>query len=262
MSHSGVAGSIPVQPFVSLPVPPSTSDGPSSAFGPNQSSYQRPATCTNPFVATKLGFQLIECIGSFCASEISVKTRVTQKKSRGAVRFGASKSLAEPCGYMTLSSCSKFLRSVFIDDDAHWAKKLAKITLCDHLGHLEKLNFFIAMDCNTDVADQHGRTPLQTACQNSHLDVVMCLIAAGCNTEAADRDGRTPLLIACVKGHRDVVKCLIAAGCNKDAAGRDGRTPLLIACGRGHLDVADCLIAAGCNKEAADRDGRTPLQIA
>ena len=61
---------------------------------------------------------------------------------------------------------SKYLRSVLMDDDAYWAKKRANTTILGHLEfitlyrprHLEKVKFFIAMGCNTEVADRVGRT--------------------------------------------------------------------------------------------------------
>jgi hypothetical protein len=142
-------------------------------------------------------------------------------------------------------------------------------------------------DCDVDIPNQHGATPLHVAALRGHTAVVRAIIEAGkrrgrrCRRQLqlasvvmpmpSPVAGRiTPLHFACMEGHEQVVQLLLGWGdggddddhddddddgpvgggggsCDRDAVDFEGNTALHWACKRNHRRCALLLVRAGCN---------------
>ena len=98
--------------------------------------------------------------------------------------------------------------------------------------------------------NNHGVTPLQLACRNSHLHIAQLLFSsAQADIHSRCKAGRTPLLEAAIQstaGHSDCMHWLLANGAARDAAvpwSEYGVTPFMYACQNEDLDVVKLMYA-------------------
>ncbi|WP_412471131.1 ankyrin repeat domain-containing protein [Halobacteriovorax sp. RT-2-4] len=67
-------------------------------------------------------------------------------------------------------------------------------------------------ECNLEVKNEKGYTPLLEATQRGHFDFCHTLLSVGANPIAKDGLGNTALMLACLKGDLKIVKLLIQYG--------------------------------------------------
>ncbi|RYP09549.1 hypothetical protein DL764_001234 [Monosporascus ibericus] len=142
-------------------------------------------------------------------------------------------------------------------------KEMNALHLAAYFG-LHKAVKSLIRECNTDMKDSHGRTPLSWAAWNGHEAVVKLLLGTE-NVDPNSKDdiwGQTPLLWAAQNGHEAVVKLLLATEkVDPDSKNNRGQTPLSWAARNGHETVVKLLLAT----EKVDPDskddfrGQTPL---
>jgi ankyrin repeat protein len=90
----------------------------------------------------------------------------------------------------------------------------------------EVVKFLLAHHANPNVADQYGRTPLDTAIYTKNLGATKLLIEAGvdCNAVCGE-DGYRPLHQAGAKQDIEIVKYLLSKGANKNLLNYKGKRP-------------------------------------
>ncbi|TCM18020.1 ankyrin repeat protein [Novosphingobium sp. PhB165] len=86
------------------------------------------------------------------------------------------------------------------------------------------LNFLIGKGANVNLADDHGRTPLELAVNLGWREGVEILLDAKASTESSNDAGETPLIFAVHRKDVDMVKALLQAGANADRADNSGRS--------------------------------------
>ena len=108
-------------------------------------------------------------------------------------------------------------------------------------------------------------TVLHLCCKNGWYDITCTLIKEfNCDPNVIDQNGKTPLVYACTFGHLDIVRYHIGRGCNTGMeCGTDQWTLLHYACSHGHLDIVQYLISeVGCVSNNNNIHVLTPLQCA
>ncbi len=127
----------------------------------------------------------------------------------------------------------------------------------------------LAAGADPNLADEAGRTALDSACETGDTELVALLLMTGAKAACADADGVTPLHLAAAKGAEGCVRALIEAGAVVNAKNVNGLTPLhglaelaVTDITPAHLKVAGLLIAAGGDLSLIDGQGRTPLVVA
>ena len=90
----------------------------------------------------------------------------------------------------------------------------------------------------------HVSTGLVEAARAGHAEVVeMLVVREDCDLNIRDRDGDTPLSHACCCGHYDVVKVLLSVpGLDINTSDMDLVSPLHKAIANNHLDVVELLL--------------------
>lgn len=127
----------------------------------------------------------------------------------------------------------------------------------------------LAAGADPNLADEAGRTALDSACETGDAEMVSLLLMTGAKAASADADGVTPLHLAAAKGAEACVRALLEAGADVNAANVNGVTPLhelaemaVTDTTPAHLKVAGLLIAAGGNLSQMDGRAQTPLVAA
>jgi uncharacterized protein len=144
------------------------------------------------------------------------------------------------------------------DADVHWPEWA-----------LRDARELLAAGADPNIADEAGRTALDSACETGDADMVSLLLMTGAKADCADADGVTPLHLAAVKGSEACLRALIEAGVPVDARNVNGATALhslaelsVTETTPAHLKVAGLLMAAGGNLSVIDEAGRTPFALA
>ncbi len=127
----------------------------------------------------------------------------------------------------------------------------------------------LAAGADPNLADEAGRTVLDSACETGDIELVSLLLMTGARAKCADVDGVTPLHLAATKGAETCVRALLEAGADVNACNLNGATPLhglaelqVTDTTPAHLKVAGLLMAAGANLGQIDAQGATPLVVA
>ena len=150
-------------------------------------------------------------------------------------------------------------------------------------------------ECNLDIMNDIGDTPLHVACKKGYLDIVRFLVQKECNLNVKNAEGNTPLCTAlyheqwditkvllteahcdvscveyrralhgaCTHGRLDIVK-LLFRNPKYDINIKDSNrsTPLHSACKGGRLDLVEFLLSkANCDTTIKDTNGSTPLHV-
>ncbi|EPZ49961.1 ankyrin repeat protein [Bacteriovorax sp. BAL6_X] len=81
-------------------------------------------------------------------------------------------------------------------------------------GDVGELSIFLLTneECNLEVTNEKGYTPLLEATQNGHFEFCHSLLSAGASPKATDGLGNNALMLACLKGNLKIVKLLIQYG--------------------------------------------------
>ncbi|XP_071944973.1 E3 ubiquitin-protein ligase MIB2-like [Antedon mediterranea] len=107
-------------------------------------------------------------------------------------------------------------------------------------------------------------TALQIAAHEGHLEVVDYLIAMQADLNMRDSDGDSALLCAAHKDRPEVIKSLLSCGADANLINNRLQTGIYIAAGKGyHNCVAEFLVEhVLCDPNMQDADGDTPLHVA
>lgn len=131
-----------------------------------------------------------------------------------ALLFGATAAVSAWC----LASCSS----------ARITASPQAIHQAAGAGDIHALTLALNGDCNVDLADGHGSTPLRYAVLAGRVEAARVLLDHGANPNQVSDDGETPLLDACHRADTATAEMLLDHGANIEAFGESGLTPLLI----------------------------------
>ena len=121
---------------------------------------------------------------------------------------------------------------------------------------------------------QFQACPLHIACSNDDVDTLNALLLGNCDVNVIQDAGQTPLYVASELGFLNIVDTLIAKGANPDIDTLDtGNTPLFacldkplvseyINANKPTLELVHHLVAAGCDVDHENNSSVTPLQAA
>ncbi|TRY90935.1 hypothetical protein DNTS_022174 [Danionella cerebrum] len=116
---------------------------------------------------------------------------------------------------------------------------------------------------NVNAKDEDQYTPLHFAAQNGDEALTRFLIDRSANINETDAQGRTPTQIACHHGQENVVRVLLSRGADVQVKGKEDWTALHLAAWKGHLGIVKLLVKqAGADVDGQTSDGRTPLHLA
>ena len=118
-------------------------------------------------------------------------------------------------------------------------------------------------ECNPNVQDIHGNTPLHLASHEGHLGCVKLITETRVDPNLTNHNNQTALHLASENDHRNIAKYLLThAECNPNVQDIHGNTPLHIACENGRKSITGCLLThAECKPNIQDFYGNTPLHI-
>ena len=142
--------------------------------------------------------------------------------------------------------------------------------IASHSGHMECVKLIVensTVRVDPNLTNKTKQTALHLASDNDHRDIAeYLLIHAECNPNIKDFYGNTPLHITTWKGELEWVKSIVetsSVSIDPDVSNNDKQTALHIACKNGHRDIAEYLLThTTCNPNALNIYGNTPLHIA
>jgi ankyrin repeat protein len=90
------------------------------------------------------------------------------------------------------------------------------------------LRKFLETNCDLDVRNEEGATPVYISCQYGQTNCLQLLLNYGANAEITVDTGDTPLNIACQEGYYDCVVILLNHGTYKFLVQFIGTSNLLV----------------------------------
>ena len=120
-------------------------------------------------------------------------------------------------------------------------------------------------DCDPNVKDRDGNTPLILSCENSHHKIVKLLLGIlKCDPNVRNKAGDTPLHLATRIETTRIIKLLLAdPQCDPNVTNEKGETPLHVACVIGNAIVVETLLENGkCDPNVRTKTGDTQLHLA
>lgn len=116
---------------------------------------------------------------------------------------------------------------------------------------------------NVNAKDEDQYTPLHFAAQNGDEALTRLFLDRSASINETDAQGRTPTHIACHHGQENVVRVLLSRGADVHVKGKDDWTALHLAAWKGHLGIVKLLVKqAGADVDGQTSDGRSPLHLA
>eukprot|EP01083_Nonionella_stella_P127680 386797_1 len=121
-----------------------------------------------------------------------------------------------------------------------------------------------------EIADDHGYTPLLTACQSGDIETVKALFTEETQPDiniSEPSSGFTGLMLACMYGFLDICTFLLEQVPKpnldgKSAERQNGETALMFASKFGELQIVSLLLQNGADAALQNCDGRTALMLA
>ena len=153
------------------------------------------------------------------------------------------------------------------------------LTACNR-GDLATVKFLLtSSDCDPEIRNEEGNTPLHIACKRGYGLLVEFLVQErGCDVNCQANDGRTPLHTALsYSAIRSTIVVLLQNRCDTTIPDNQGRTPqtiplnnnrdgdrlLHIACQWGDMDILTYLVCEQhCDVNVQNKNGDSPLQVA
>ena len=143
-------------------------------------------------------------------------------------------------------------------------------------GNLDVVKILVGRrECDLNVSDERGNTPLHTACKHGHYSTVEFLVAdQRCHLNSKTSDFNTPLHLACSTKALRIIKLLLEMKCITNILNRKGETAeeislnedgdclLHIACQWGDAAIVQYLITdQRCNPNIRNATNKLPLHI-
>ena len=107
-----------------------------------------------------------------------------------------------------------------------------------------------------------GETVLHRAARQGYRDVVQsCLQSPNCDVNVRDNAGYTPLHECVTKGHLEIVRLLLMHGADPEASAAGGIKPIHDAVECDHIEVTRLLLSYGADPTISTYGGMTPLKL-
>ena len=130
----------------------------------------------------------------------------------------------------------------------------------------------LSKECNPNIQNSEGDTPLHSAIRQGKTAVVSCLLTyQQCDPNVQKKDGDTPLHIAVKNNtsyttHRTpavhaISHLLTNKRCNPNVPNKKGDTPIHIACYRNLFDIVKLLLKWKCDTNIPNKEGETAQDI-
>ena len=189
---------------------------------------------------------LLLLVFGFLQADQSISKKLVQSGKNGNCKLG--RSLVEQGADINI-------REVRTGDSLlHWAIKWKREDIAKYL---------ISKNCDPNIQNKNGITPLHLAVDNMITKTVKLLIRADANSNLKTRMGLAPLHYAVMVNSSIILKILIKSGANVNALDNEGLTPLHYATqNEKHFNIARILIENGANLNIKNRYGNTPLEAA
>lgn len=129
-------------------------------------------------------------------------------------------------------------------------------------GNRQVVALFLSARVNTEIANDHGWTPLMIAAIKGHTLISTQLLQHQANVRARDLLGNTALHWAVETGQVETVKLLLENHAEIDTLNNDGLSPLLQATIRRDLGILLTLLDKGVNVNQVSTNGGTALHTA
>ncbi|XP_031219032.1 ankyrin repeat domain-containing protein 20A3-like isoform X9 [Mastomys coucha] len=131
------------------------------------------------------------------------------------------------------------------------------------MGDLSTVEHFItSRRYHVDKYDRRNRTSLHYACAHNHPEVVTLLIKNNCNINVQDDEGCTPLIKATERNNLECVSILLKHGADPHMADFTGNTALHYAVYNGNKAIASELLEYKVDINATTKHGVTPFSLA
>ncbi len=142
--------------------------------------------------------------------------------------------------------------------------KINNPKLVEHVraGKFNKVKRCLEKNCDVNVVNNYGETPLHIIVSYDHADVFDLLIKYGADINAKDNNGETPLNKAAIWPNNKYVEELIKYGAKVDKPCGAGCTPLMTAVLYNIRKNVRILLSYGANVNAKSNFGYTPLHCA
>ena len=98
--------------------------------------------------------------------------------------------------------------------------------------------------------------PLHLASYRGHTEIVMLLLENECNLNVTDKFGNTPLILAAYKNKMGTVRALVEAGCDITIRGEESKTAAEMAKEYGYQAIAEYINNHRFLPSARDESGQ------
>lgn len=131
-------------------------------------------------------------------------------------------------------------------------------------GEIEIVRRLLEKGADVDRVTSFQDTPLHGSITGNKPDITDMLIKAGCNVNRVNFKNKLPLYTAIEKrADNEIVRLLLEAGSETDVCeSKSGQSPLFVAVQQQLVDAIQLLINAGCDVNLANSEGNTPLSLA
>ena len=194
----------------------------------------------------------------FCLADEQCNPNITDSLGNTPLHCAVEKSKSKVCVVLLASDrCNPNLRNKNGDAPVHLATWRSLMDIVLVLVNDKRYN------PDLQCCDRNGNTALHIACTTGNI--TLCdIFLQQCNPNIQNKFGNTPLHVATIHGNDDVVCTLIAhEHCDPSITNHNGNCPLHIAARTQNLALVHILLQnQQCNPNLVDRDGNTALHIA
>ena len=160
-------------------------------------------------------------------------------------------------------------RSVNVNVNLHPAAGSTPLYVACVNGNTAVVRYLLTLpDCQVNcVHELRGHTPLHSVCSWGRYDIIivgLLLAREDCDPNVKDIKGNTPLILAIENHNEEIVNLLLRSPkCDPTIANHQGETPLHVSCWKSNVLLVKALLESGkCDPNVRTNTGDTPLHLA
>lgn len=168
------------------------------------------------------------------------------------------------CNYQMDKSTGQILSVNLVLPMTTPQEKVKNLDLIDYAakGNLEKVKELLEKNCDVDVVDSWGDTPLHEAVRNNHKEIAKLLLEYKSDPNRKNRCGSTPLHRAVVNHYTEIAKLLLMNNAKINTQDSYGDTPLHDAVNKNHIEIIELLLHHGADVTIKNKKNETALDFA